>query len=484
MLLVGGASQIVGLKEALEAVLLPGQQVHRWNMSDYAVALGRAIVPRRESSVFPIGAPGSKDTGLSAPAAPSWLAVTGDRGGALLELVCHADKFVKDPSGEYRIPQPLVVDKPLEIEGWGRERTVIRWEGEGPAIICRGNCQLTLRGVTIERVGQQAGELLDADAAQVTIEESRIVGARSASGVRLRGNTRADIRRCLIDGHDLYGIVLEDSAEAVLENNSCEKNGDAGIRYGGDSRGVAKQNMCQENQFSRISVDDQAAPEIQENTCQQNGGSGICYAGASGGTARMNICRENVDGVLVVRQAAPQLEENTCQQNGYAGIRYAGAGGGSARKNICRKNKLGIMLDEQAVPLLENNTCEENGEVGICYDGAAGGIARNNVCAHNRNGIRVSSSGKIELDGNHCHSNSGSGIYLKGASVRSTRLVRNTCEKNRYGIRIGFWAWSTNSSGTKQLHSGQLAQECESFNPCQSNEVNWLWSPFFDLFYD
>ncbi|NMC20717.1 MAG: Hsp70 family protein, partial [Thermogutta sp.] len=421
VLLVGGASRVVGLKEALEAAS-PGK-VYQWNKSDYAVALGAAIMPPHRRPVAGVEGLGGDGGGSSAAASFQPVGVFGDPGAYLVEAVrqAKAGANVALPAGEYRIPQPLIVERPLTMAGLGRERSLIRWEGEGPAIICRGDCDLTLRDVTVERAGQQVGDLLDALGGRVKIEDSRICGARAASGIRLRGGVRAEIRRCRVDGNSEHGIVLADSAVALIEENICENNREAGISYGGTSGGTARKNTCRENEIG-IGIGERAEPEVEENTCENNSQVGIGYLGTSGGTAENNICRENKVGIGIFEDAAPQLEENTCEKNSQVGIGYGGTSGGTARKNTCRENEIGIAIGERAEPEVEENTCEKNSQVGIGYVGTSGGTARKNTCRENGvAGIVIDERAEPELEENTCEKNSQVGIGYLGTSGGTAR---------------------------------------------------------------
>ncbi|MCR4413972.1 MAG: right-handed parallel beta-helix repeat-containing protein [Thermoguttaceae bacterium] len=352
VLLVGGASRTTGLKEAIEQAS-PGK-VYQWNKSDYAASLGAALLsPCSGAKALAGGAARRGSAGADAASVAPPLAVFSDPGAYLADAVRRADAGMKIalPAGEYRLPQPLIVERPLEIAGLGRERSMIRWEGEGPAIICRGECALTLRDVTVQRIGQRREALLDAVAGRVTIEDSRICGARAGSGIRLRGEARAEVRRCLIDGNGQHGIVLEESAEGTLEENTCEKNGAAGIQYQNAVGGIARKNICRENHVCGIGIGEKSTPLIEENTCEKNARAGIQFQGDSSGTAQENTCSLNHGcGIAVYSSGIIVLEANGCHGNGDSGIYLNGA---KARNtaisgNTCKGNTYGIQIGSGA----------------------------------------------------------------------------------------------------------------------------------------
>jgi len=278
--------------------------------ADGAVAWVRAVYQALKASASKH--PTSRPINVSEQAAPH-----NDLGQWLVQRVRQAEageKMVLDP-GVYLIPQPLSVDKPLEMVALqGAEKTFIHYAGQGPAIIYTASGLLTLKGLSVERIGGSGG-LFQASTGIVNIEDCRFYDAADAPAILLAGTVRGNISRCHISHNKGDGVQLIEQARVDLEENICERNEGAGIGYYSFSGGTARKNTCRENKQQGINVTGLAVPTLEENTCERNGGAGIAYFGSSGGTARRNICQHNRNkGIYIAEQAGPKLEQNTCDE--------------------------------------------------------------------------------------------------------------------------------------------------------------------------
>ena len=314
------------------------------------------------------------------------------------------DKIVLK-EGLYRIPHSLKVDKPLKIIGQGKEKTLILWEGQGPAIIYSGQGRLVLRELAVECRGEKVGPVFKASQGVLAIEECAFRGAKVAPAILLTGNVRGRIRNCLVEKNFGSGIHLEARGMVALEDNVCQSNGKCGIAYFSCSGGVARNNTCRENKQYGIYVGDEARPRLEKNACEGNDWCGLGYCGSSSGTASNNVCRKNKkNGVYIGGRAAPILMYNTCETNEGSGIAYFGSSGGTARNNTCRENKKnGVYVGDQARPTIEKNVCRRNECSGIAYFGSSGGTASNNTCLENKlQGIYVGELAAPMLDQSAC----------------------------------------------------------------------------------
>ncbi len=227
-----------------------------------------------------------------------------DPGSFLVDAVRSAfpGKKITLEAGVYQLPEPLKIDKGLEIVGQGRGKTLIRWEREGPAILYAASGVLKLKDLSVERIGENMGDLFEATNGVLEIENCEFTGARSGSGIVLHGNVRGEVRNCLVHDNGEGGICVKGGAIVTLDGNTCEKNG-AGILYLGSAKGVARKNVCRENLSHGIYVGSTGKISLESNTCNNNSDSGIRLSLRSTNPCQItlagNRCEQNKYGIQI-----------------------------------------------------------------------------------------------------------------------------------------------------------------------------------------
>ena len=262
-------------------------------------------------------------------------------------------KIVLKP-GVYRLAEPLKITTSLSIVGAGADQTFLQAECAGAAIQFNADGQFTLQDLTVERLVQKPGGLLEARSGVVSIQNCRFRGAIDAPALLLAGTVRGRIAHCHVINNQGDGIRCTDKAAPTLEENTCENNEFHGIEYVGDAGGTARKNICRGNKVDGIHIRNTAAPTLEENTCENNGEDGIYYGGDAGGTARNNICRGNGDPGIRIYGTVRRvwIYDNLCEQNQYGiqigasawdwkgDVRVLRSGQeDAASRNTCRNNR-------------------------------------------------------------------------------------------------------------------------------------------------
>ena len=275
------------------------------------------------------------------------------------------------PEGRFTLNQSIIVRKSLTIRGAGRDKSILQSAESDFAIKFTGECQWTLRDLTLEHIGNKPADVVMVDSGTITITNCVFSGAvwdaqasRGGDGIWLPGTARAFVSNCVCRNNGQYGIQVTGQAHADLEGNTCEGNKGSGIAYFGNAAGTARNNTCVKNGQDGIQVADQAQPVLEGNTCEGNTRSGIAYFDNAAGTARNNTCVKNAyHGIGVSGQAQPLLEGNTCEANEGSGIAYFDNAAGTARNNICRNNGLNgiyVLFRIGPRPKLEGNVLAGN----------------------------------------------------------------------------------------------------------------------------
>jgi parallel beta-helix repeat protein len=375
--------------------------------------------------------------------------------------------------GEYRLREPLLIQRALTISGAGSEKTQIIFEGNSIFTEGQGKCggikfahegMLSIRDLSVRYSGVESGcAVIEADRGDLRLTRCFISGGIGRDeqkntigcGIWIHGTAQAVISGCVVADNEV-GIGVGGFAKARIElcemfsnelagavimgNASCEvrhceiKDNRFGVSAAGTARLVARNNTCEGNTYSGIALFGSAQGEVERNTCRNNGYHGISAQEQSRLVARNNTCEGNTySGIALFGSAQGEVERNTCRNNGI-GVAAAEQSHLIARNNTCEGNKpTGIALLGSARGEIEGNTCRNNGYHGIAAQEQSRLVARNNTCEGNEmSGIALFGSVQGEIEGNQCANNKLNGIYIHERSVKAT-LRNNTVYGNRGG---------------------------------------------------
>ncbi|MDW8243290.1 MAG: NosD domain-containing protein [Thermogemmata sp.] len=345
--------------------------------------------------------------------------------GSVIELV----------SGNYRLAQPLRINKSLSIRGAGRDSCIIICSAEGAVLEYLGPGRLILEGITVRHSSSTWAHGAVIHSGQVVIRSCRFTGAVwdqanrwGGIGLWLTGTATGLVSECECLGNGLHGLAVSGQAQCELLANRCEHN-KGGIAFIDAATGIAQQNVCFSNEVG-LWVASHSRPELIANRCQHNK-SGIVYLGYASGAARQNVCSDNQAGIWVTGHCRPELIANRCEKNAICGLGYTDAAVGLARDNYCGNNRqYGIVVCGKACPELVTNRCDHN-KYGILFMEAAAGVARDNICCNNdKHGMIVRDQARPELVANRCERNTQSGIVISDFAAGISR--ENICSHNGY----------------------------------------------------
>jgi parallel beta-helix repeat protein len=400
--------------------------------------------------------------------------------------------------GEYRLREPLLIQRALTISGAGSEKTRIIFEGNSIFTEGGGKCggikfahegMLSIRDLSVRYSGVESGcAVIEADRGDLRLTRCFVSGGIGRDeqkntigcGIWIHGTAQAVISGCIVADNEV-GIGVGGFAKARIElcemfsnelagavimgNASCEvrhceiKDNRSGVSAAGTARLVARNNTCEGNTYSGIALSGSAQGEVERNTCRNNG-IGVAAAEQSHLIARNNTCEQNKEsGIALSGSARGEIEGNTCRNNGSRGIWAQDQSRLVARNNTCEGNTYsGIALSGSAQGEVERNTCRNNGLCGIWAQDQSRLVARNNTCEQNKgSGIALLGSAQGEIEGNTCLNNGLCGIWAQDQS----RLVarNNTCEGNEMsGIAL----------------FGSVQGEIEG-NQCANNKLNGIY---------
>jgi parallel beta-helix repeat protein len=155
------------------------------------------------------------------------------------------------------------------------------------------------------------------------------------------------------------GIYLENVANGVLVNNTCNNNG-----YG-------------------ICLSSSNYNTMEDNTCNNNTGNGIDLLESDSNTVMNNNCNNNRYGIGLWYSDTNTVANNTCNSNGGSGISLYYGESNKVSYNICNfNNDHGIVIGYSDSNVVVNNTCNKN-RIGTYIYGPGSNILANNICLGN-----------------------------------------------------------------------------------------------------
>jgi hypothetical protein len=273
-------------------------------------------------------------------------------------------------AGLYILEEAITVDRPLTLEGAGRDQTIITSSVAEHVLKFKGSGPFSATEITFRHQGEQPADVVVVLGGEIGFRWCTFAGAvfseaagYGGNGLVLGGSTVGNIEDCRAAGNQQAGILLLDQARSSIMYSFMEHNGSCGIGYYGQATGYAGNNKITQNTLYGICVNDAAMPVLEVNTCRHNEQGGIAYFGQTGGEARGNDCSLNGhSGISILGQARPLLESNDCFANGQADIAYYENAGGTAGANRCSTDSPhGLYVGDSAKPTLANNQCPLSG---------------------------------------------------------------------------------------------------------------------------
>jgi len=243
-----------------------------------------------------------------------------------------------------------------------------------------------------------------------------------------------------------YGIVLWNSENNLISNNTCSSNYDRGISLSYSDHNTISYNTCENNYYHGIHLDYSLNNTISNNICEKNGLHGInlgssssnnmvsgniannnnrfgirlYYSGncmVSGNTANNNL----EDGIRLAYSGNCMVSGNTANNNGGRGIQLSNSGNCMVSDNNANYNNLhGIRLAYSNDNTVSGNTANNNGGRGIVLYYSDGNVVSGNTANYNNlNGINLAYSGGNTLSGNVM---SGNRYNFRMAGVESSHF--------------------------------------------------------------
>ena len=310
--------------------------------------------------------------------APATHVVGGEPGGyssiaVAVRQAADGDRVIVRP-GVYE--EQITVDRAVEIVGDTNAGEVLI-QLEGPSVMLWRAASGGIANVTIKHTGVRSGVGIDVAAGTVRIDNCN-VSSQGEACVRVRGQAAPELRRNRIAHGSIAGIIYQEQAGGLVEDNEIFGHGSFGI-----------------------DISTRATPTLQCNRIHDNEG-----------------------GVFVHSNGLAVLEENDIANNTYSGIEIRTGGNPVVRHNTIHHNSDGVFVHEQGLGLLEDNSISSNLLSGVeIRTGSSPQLRRNTITNNGGQGCYVHDAGGGVIEDNDLRGNRQGAWNISGVS--KSRLTRN-----------------------------------------------------------
>lgn len=204
---------------------------------------------------------------------------------------------IRVAAGTYDISSSVTLTGNVELQGDGRDETILRMSG--PALTFAGGGLWTAADLTFARSNTSTGDVIIVTGGEVRFDRVAFSGGSGTesavgAGIVFAGDTGGTVRRCDVR-RNTFGIVVVDRAEPTIDDCMIEGNAHRGVSYHDRGGGVLRQSTITNNGYAGgndywqgVGLEDRAAPSIVANDIRRNAGVGIQFRDSTGGTASDN----------------------------------------------------------------------------------------------------------------------------------------------------------------------------------------------------
>jgi nitrous oxidase accessory protein NosD len=252
-------------------------------------------------------------------------------------------------AGTYRLPDTLVLLRPVTVRGAGPGATVLTSQAGDAAVLVLTDQRVMVSGLAVRRIGTAAGSVIvTGPTAALTLRHVAASGAR-------------------VDPKGTSGGV------GVLLTASGATTGGPGVSF------TAVDSTFSDNDAAGVAAGGTHRVSISASTFAHNRQCGVCYLGSSSGTVGTSTFTGDAVGVVVssagavvvkgnhfqggdvgiqvVAQARPTITGNVISGTARAAMVFVDTSSGTVDGNNCSGDRSGIAVARSAYPYVKTNAC-------------------------------------------------------------------------------------------------------------------------------
>ena len=251
-------------------------------------------------------------------------------------------------AGTYRLPDSLVLLRPVTLTGAGEGTTVVTSDAVDAAVLVMTGGAVSLDSLTVRRVGSTPGSgIVTGPAATLSLHAVRVSGARAGS-----------------DGSGGVGVLLTASgtgtpSKAVTfraSDSDFSGNASAGVAAGGTHRAAVTSSRFDHNLQCGMCFLGAAVGTIADSTFTRNNVA-IVAGSTSAPLIRGNHVTGGDVGIQASGSAEPTVSGNTIAGVARAAMVFINTSSGTVDGNNCSGDRAGIAVAKSAYPYVGHNAC-------------------------------------------------------------------------------------------------------------------------------
>ncbi|WGW02673.1 right-handed parallel beta-helix repeat-containing protein [Tropicibacter oceani] len=404
-----------------------GYEAYLSQCASHTFSVMAKVMAKREcaAAAAPLVDPATLAQPIPVPGTPGAIRVAQDGSGDFTDLaqaVAGAKPGARIEVFPGTYTTGLDISQPVEIVGVGN-RADIRLEVANDNIISWQADKGLIKGLTLRQTG---GDYFGIDvlAGSVVIEDNDI-SSQGLSGVVLRSNVGAVVRRNEIHGGKEGGIFVFDNGKGEILENVLYGNTYAGIELRDGGEALIKDNTIRDGQGQGIFVNTGGKGQIEDNVIHGNRLVGISLDGSKNPVIKGNVIRDGLEGgILAAGHALARIEGNTLYGNAYSAIEIRTEADPWIKGNTIRDGKQsGIFVLDNGRGMIENNDIYRNAFSGIAVQAKGAPIVRGNRITRNGQfGVEILEGGGGGYENNDLTGNDRAAFFIdKAAGTLSRR---------------------------------------------------------------
>lgn len=256
---------------------------------------------------------------------------------------------VRLSAGTFRLPDSLVLLRPVTIVGAGQAKTIVTSDAADAAVLVMTGGAVSLDSLTVSRVGTTPGSgIVTGPSAALALHAVRVSGARAgangaggvgvlltASGAQTASAT-VTFRASDSDfsGNAAAGVAAGAGHRTAITSSRFDRNAQCGICFLGGAVGTVADSTFTRNSVAivagstsaplvkgnhvaggevGIQASGSAKPTISDNTISGVARASMVFIDSAAGTVDGNNCSGDRAGIAVARSAYPYVGHNACR---------------------------------------------------------------------------------------------------------------------------------------------------------------------------
>lgn len=338
--------------------------------------------------------------------------------------------------GTFELDRPLVVLRPVTIEGADAGGTTLRSSAAGAAIVLATDGDTRLTDVTIAHVGDEPASVLVVSSGGYELDGVRIEGARADDtggggfGAVLRpqatllpAGSSQSVRDSVFRDNETGGIVVAGQQAPTIADIEVSGSSGCGVCWLESGAGTLTDATVRGTETG-LRIEGQAAPTIVRATVE-DAETGVAVLGTADPELRDSTLTGNTTGISVTGSGSPAIGANEIVDSAEVGVRLAGTSTAALEDNqVTGDGPAGIAVTEQAEPEISGGEVAVAGEVGILWGDEAAGTASDVTVTGPRVGVQVGDDAAPTLTGLRIEDAGDVALFATGGSSGSLRDVR------------------------------------------------------------